>query len=90
MVRSITEFLAAGLLAGVLTTAVKAETAHEQVPDFSSNLAGWVANEQDFVAVAGKPGPVVSDPAHPYINNLLARRIGTQPTFRIADLTNPT
>jgi len=32
---------------------------------------------------------VISDPAHPYINNLLARRIGAQPTFRVADLSNP-
>jgi hypothetical protein len=90
MARSITELLAAGILAGVLGTASNGETAHEHgvVPDFSSYLAGWVANEQDFVAVPGKPGPVVSDPAHPYINNLLARRIGAQPTFRIADLTN--
>jgi hypothetical protein len=90
MARSITELLAAGILAGVLGTASNGETAHEHgvVPDFSSNLAGWVANEQDFVDVPGKPGPVVSDPAHPYINNLLARRIGAQPTFRIADLTN--
>ena len=32
---------------------------------------------------------MVSDPTHPYINNPLARRIGAQPTFRVADLTNP-
>ena len=59
MVRSITEFLAAGILAGVLATAAKAEVAHEHgfVPDFSSKLAGWVANEQDFVAVPGSPAP---------------------------------
>ena len=91
MARSITELLGACLLAGVLGAAANAQTAHEHgvVPDFSSNLAGWVANEQDFVAVPGKPGPVVSDPAHPYINNLLARRIGVQPTFRVADIANP-
>ena len=91
MTRSIAELLAAGILAGVLGTAAKAETAYQLgvVPDFSSNLAGWVANEQDFVAIPGKPGPVASDPAHPYINNLLARRIGAQPTFRVADLANP-
>jgi hypothetical protein len=83
------KFLAAGLMTGVLIAGAKAETAHAQVPDFSSNLAGWVANEQDFVAVPGKLGPVVSDPVHPYFNNLLARRIGTQPTFRVADLANP-
>jgi hypothetical protein len=91
MARSITAFLATGMVAGVLGTAANAETAHEYglVPDFSSNLAGWVANELDFVAVPGKPGPAISDPAHPYINNLLARRIGAQPTFRVADLGNP-
>ncbi|HKD26264.1 MAG TPA: hypothetical protein VKC66_10205 [Xanthobacteraceae bacterium] len=91
MARSITELLAAAMLSGVLAAVANAETAHEHgaVPDFSSNLAGWVANEQDFMAVPGKSGPVISDPAHPYINNLLARRIGTQPTFRVADLTNP-
>jgi hypothetical protein len=91
MSRSITKLLGTGILAGVLGTAANAQPAqeHDVVPDFSSNLAGWVANEQDFVAVPGKLGPVVSDPAHPYINNLLARRIGAQPTFRIADLSNP-
>jgi hypothetical protein len=91
MARSITELLAAGLLAGILGAVANAETPRERgvVPDFSSDLAGWVANEQDFVAVPDRPGPVVSDAAHPYINNLLARRIGAQPTFRVADLTNP-
>jgi hypothetical protein len=91
MAKSIAQLVAAGILAGILGAAANAETApaHGVAPDFSSGLAGWVANEQDFVAVPGKPGPVVSDPAHPYINNLLARRIGAQPTFRVADLANP-
>jgi hypothetical protein len=91
MTRLISELLAAGIVAGVLGTAANAETAreHDLVPDFSFNLAGWVANELDFVAVPGKPGPVISDPAYPYINNLLARRTGAQPTFRVADLSNP-
>ncbi len=50
MARSIAELLAAAILAGVLGTAANAETAHEHgvVPDFSSNLAGWVANEPDL------------------------------------------
>jgi hypothetical protein len=52
MVKWTTEFLAAGILAGVIATAATAagaQRAHEPgvVPDFSSNLAGWVANEQD-------------------------------------------
>jgi hypothetical protein len=58
-------------------------------PDFSSNLTGWVGLNGAgpyFEADPGRqPGPVVSDPAHPFVPN------GTneQPTFRIADLTNP-
>ncbi len=58
-------------------------------PDFSSNLAGWIGLNGGgpfFEAAPGRvPGPVVSDPAHPFVPN------GTdkQPTFRIADLSNP-
>src|SRR5258707_3796505 len=59
------------------------------VPDFSSNLTGWVglngAGPYVEADPGRQPGPVVSDPAHPFVPN------GTneQPTFRIADLTNP-
>ena len=58
-------------------------------PDFSSNLAGWVGLNGAgpyFEADPGRqPGPVVSDPDHPFVPN----GTGEQPTFRIADLTNP-
>src|SRR6202166_1374450 len=58
-------------------------------PDFSSNLTGWVGLNGGgpyFEADPGRqPGPVVSDPAHPFVPH----RVGQQPTFRIADLTNP-
>ena len=57
-------------------------------PDFSST--GWAApNGTDFIKVPGSPSPVVSDPAHPYINNGIAARTGQQPNYRIGDLTNP-
>jgi hypothetical protein len=59
------------------------------VPDFSSNMAGWVNIDSDFQPVPGATGPTHSDPAHPYVSNQAARRAGIQPTFRIADLTNP-
>ena len=39
----------------------------------------------DFIPPASGPGPVMSDPAHPYVPN----GGGRQPTYRIADLTNP-
>jgi len=84
--------LAGATLAGVMGVVLTASPAIPQntaPPDFSSNLAGWIGLDGAgpfFEAVPGvQPGPVVSDPAHPFVPN------GTdkQPTFRIADLTNP-
>jgi hypothetical protein len=43
----------------------------------------------DFVQPTSGPGPVVNDPVHPYITNAAAAASGKQPTFRVADLTNP-
>ena len=60
-------------------------------PDFSSNFAGWVGLNGGgpfYEPVPGAPthlSPIVSDPAHPFTAN----GAGSQPTYRIADLTNP-
>jgi len=54
-------------------------------PDLSSGMTGWVATTIDFQPVPGEPGPTRSDPAHPYVPN----GTGVQPTFRIADLSDP-
>ena len=54
-------------------------------PDFSSSQAAWIATSNDFIAPVEGPKPVSFDPAYPYVPNN-ARR---QPTFRIADLSNP-
>jgi len=35
------------------------------------------------------PGPVTFDKRYPYVDNAAARRTGTQPTYRVADLSNP-
>jgi hypothetical protein len=64
------------------------------VPDFSSNPnIGWVASGfgfgTDFVALPSGPKPVTNDPAYPYVTNADAARFGKQPTFRVADLSNP-
>jgi hypothetical protein len=81
--------LADCLLAGLAWAAANGPVAAQHnVPDFSSNLAGWVAMEPDFLPVPGAPGPTRSDPAHPYVTNFDFRRTGAQPTFRVADLTN--
>jgi hypothetical protein len=50
--------------------------------------SGWVPDRptgDDFIPVAGMPSPVMSDPKHPYVPN----GGGRQPTYRVADLTNP-
>ena len=54
-------------------------------PDFSANQAGWVTMGGDLLPVPGSPKPITWDPAHPYVPN----NVGKQPTYRIADLTNP-
>ena len=83
--------LAGGVLACLMGTAPIAPTAAQQnaaPPDFSSNFAGWVGlngGGPSYESVPGRLAPVVSDPAHPFIPNGPSR----QPTFRIADLSNP-
>src|SRR6267143_1139607 len=64
------------------------------IPNFASNSGiGWIASGSgfgtDFVQPPSGPGPVTNDPAHPYITNVAAAASGKQPTFRVADLTNP-
>ena len=54
------------------------------MPDFSANpWAGGIG--VDFVPVLGSASPLRQDPAHPFVPN----GAGAQPTYRIADLSNP-
>ncbi len=78
------------LFAGVLSAfpALGAQvgvTPDQKIPDFSSNNVAWNSNSTDFVPIPGGPQPVTFDKAHPYVPN----GVGPQPTFRIADLSNP-
>jgi hypothetical protein len=64
------------------------------VPDFAANSSvGWVASGSgfgtDFVPPPSGPRPVTNDPAYPYVTNAAAAATGRQPTFRVADLSNP-
>src|SRR5258708_19007948 len=84
--------LAGSMLAALIGMTPLAPTMAQQkaaAPDFSSKLTGWVGLNGGgpyFEADPGRqPGPVVSDPDHPFVPN----GVGLQPTFRIADLTNP-
>jgi hypothetical protein len=56
----------------------------DAIPIFSASDFGWFPVSDDFLPPLSGPGPVVSDPAHPYYSN----QSGRQPTDRVADLTN--
>jgi hypothetical protein len=55
------------------------------IPRLGFSDFGWFPVSDDFTSPAEGPGPVMSDPAHPYYSN----QSGRQPTDRVADLTNP-
>jgi len=85
-------FLASAACIGLVWAAAGARLAAEQVgavPDFSSNDAAWVFGNADFVAIPNEPSPARNDPAHPYVTNNEFRATGKQPTYRVADLSNP-
>jgi hypothetical protein len=71
-------------LAGVALASAQAQ-APAKIPDFSSNDTGWVSIGTNWVAMPGSPPLVGDDPAHPYVPN----NSGRQPTFRVADTSNP-
>ncbi len=51
--------------------------------------AGWLPIGDDFLPPPSGPGPVTFDKRYPYVDNPTARRTHTQPTYRVADLSNP-
>jgi len=68
------------------------------IPNFSpDNRTGWIAGDpngenpvgQDYIPPESGPGPVSADPAHPHFDDAAARRVGGQPTYRVADLKSP-
>ena len=83
------KLLQAGAALAVLLAAPTARLAAQpaaSVPDFSSNGTAWQTNNGgEFIAVPGSPTPLRQDPAHPFVPN----GTGKQPTYRIADLTDP-
>ena len=84
-------------VAGLLCAGASASSVGQPAspaPNFMMNPnVGWVAAGMgfgtDFVAPEIGPKPVTADILHPYITNADAARLGTQPTFRVADLSNP-
>ncbi|HMI97014.1 MAG TPA: hypothetical protein VK479_10925, partial [Micropepsaceae bacterium] len=80
------------LLAGILCSSVlwPADAADSvPIPNFAPDTGtGWLAPEDDFIPPESGPGPVRSDPAHPYLSFYKFPR-NPNPAFRVADLTNP-
>src|SRR5215470_12809132 len=61
-----------------------------EVPDLMGTSAtAWFVFNDEFQPPPNGPGPVTFDKRFPYVDNGAARRAGIQPTYRIADLSNP-
>jgi hypothetical protein len=55
------------------------------IPTLAAAGYGWFEDGDDFLPPLSGPGPVFSDPKHPYRSN----QSGVQPTYRVADISNP-
>jgi hypothetical protein len=82
-------FLIGALAALCLGIVVPPALAADGPPNFAPDGAtAWVPDRptgDDFLPPASGPGPVMSAKDHPYVPN----GAGRQPTYRVADLTNP-
>jgi hypothetical protein len=82
------------LLCGVALSQALAADANRSsgtIPHFGPDVAtAWQVNHpdgDDYLPPESGPGPVVFDPAHPFVPTDPATSV--QPTYRVADLTNP-
>jgi len=80
-----------GVLAGAIYLAGSSSfSAMAEPPNFAPNASvGWYAYNRLFIPPASGAGPMMQDPAHPYVPNDEFRVTGRQPTQRVADLNNP-
>ena len=79
--------LASSIVAGLVAVLAIPAPAQPSPPVFSwDHTIGWIGMGE-FRPVPGRagPGPLTNDPKYPYVPN----GQGRQPTYRIADLTNP-
>jgi hypothetical protein len=82
--RALASTVAAGLLVAWAVPAMAQQKTSP--PVFSPDLTvGWVGVGEFLPVSGGGVPPVTNDPKYPYVPN----GQGRQPTFRIADLTNP-
>ena len=62
----------------------------DAVPDFTvDSKSAWLMVGDELLPPPSGPGPITFDKRYPYVDNAAARRTGTQPTYRVADLSNP-
>jgi hypothetical protein len=77
----------------VLVSVTAIARAADTIPTFSpDDTTSWFPDREagdDYLPPESGPGPVLADPAHPYVPNDMMRDTGRQPTYRIADLSNP-
>jgi hypothetical protein len=60
-----------------------------KIPNFApDSLTGWQLSDDEFIPPPSGPGPIASDPAHPYVSFYRFPR-NPRPSFRVADLSNP-
>jgi hypothetical protein len=81
-----------GILAAAacLAASLGSALAEGAPPDFAPHPGtGWYAYNRLFIPPPSGPGPLVQDPAHPYVSNDEFRVTGRQPTERVADISNP-
>jgi len=85
----------AGFLAFLLlpsagqSASAPAQTIPNFAPDPSTSWFPDRPDGDDFLPPPSGPGPVLADPAHPHTSNDGGRNTGVQPTYRVADLSNP-
>jgi hypothetical protein len=76
--------------AGAFFPGVGAAQPTAEHPNFSpTDKVGWIALSSEFIPPASGPGPLMDDPAHPYVSNAIAVRTGKLPTFPVGDISNP-
>ena len=87
--RALAGSVTTAILCGAALLSAALPAASADVPNFMGDRStAWIPDRptgDDFLAPPSGPGPVMSVKERPYVPN----GVGQQPTYRIADLTNP-
>src|ERR1044071_9446462 len=92
MSRTLGVAVIAGLLVSALALPSLGQSA-SAIPNFApDDRTSWFPDRptgDDYLPPPSGAGHVMADPKHPYTPNDEGRNTGVQPTYRIADLSNP-